>query len=155
MKSTIIILLLVLLIGCKKEMNIMKISYYSNFKVQNPKLSEKQQEEILNLVTDLISSSDDLLRLAVNDATIDQIKENETSFEIIFEEYNVFTSDKLGTEKIKKILFPLSGDFIGNEKDPVITIFLGDESYFSGPYRNYNGLEKLFKIKELVETGLN
>ncbi len=133
----------------------MKISYYSNSKAQNPKLSEKQQEEILDLVTNLISSSNDILKLLVDDSTTSEIKQNETAIEIIFEEYKIFTSDELGTDKVKKLFFPLSGDFIGNEKDPVITIFLGDESYFSGPYRNDNGLETLIRIKTLVEQEIH
>jgi hypothetical protein len=151
MKKIIFVILLVLIIGCKEEKNFMKISYYSNSKVQNPKLSEKQQKEILNLVTYLISSSSDILKLLVNESRISEIKKNETAIEIIFEEYKIFTSDELGTDKVKKLFFPLSGDFIGNDEDPVITIFLGDESYFSGPYRNENGLETLNKIKSLVE----
>lgn len=129
----------------------MKISYYSNSKAQNPKLSVKQEEEILNLVTDLISSSNDILKLLVDESRIEEIKQNETAIEIIFDEYKIFTSDELGTDKVKKLFLPLSGDFIGNNEDPVITIFLGDESYFSGPYRNENGLETLNKIKSLVE----
>jgi hypothetical protein len=151
MKIIISVILFVFLSGCNEEKNIMKIKYYSSSEERNPRLSEEQQKEILNLVTDLISNSNDILKLLVDEIRIEEIKQNETAIELIFEEYKVFTSDDLGTDKVKKLFFPLSGDFIGNDEDPVITIFLGDESYFSGPYRNENGLETLNKIKALIE----
>jgi len=146
-----ILVLLVLLIGCKKEQTIMKVNYYNRGEVQSPVLNESTQKDILILITDLISNSNDILKLLVSDATTDAIKQDETSIEIIFAEYKSFTSNELGTDKVKKLLFPLSGDFIGNINDPVITIFLGDEDYFTGPYRNENGLIKLMEIKKIID----
>jgi hypothetical protein len=149
-----IILLLVLIAGCKEGKTIMKIQYYNHGELQFPMLNVDLQNEILTLTRDLISNSSDILKLLVNDSRIEEIKQNEVSIEIIFEEHNLFTSDELGTEKVNKILFPLSGDFIGNTEDPVITIFLGDESYFSGPYRNEKGFDKLMELKKIVVNGI-
>ena len=149
-----IFLLLVLFAGCKEGKTIMKIQYYNHGELQFSMLNVDLQNEILTLTRDLISNSSDILKLLVNDSRIEEIKQNEVSVEIIFEEHNMFTSDELGTENVKKILFPLSGDFIGNNEDPVVTIFLGDESYSSGPYRNEKGFDKLMELKKLVENGI-
>lgn len=151
MLKTYVLILLVLLLGCIEEQTTMKVNYYNLGNLNSPEIKEETQEKILVLATNLISNSNDILKLLVDESRIEEIKQNETAIEIIFEEYKSFTSDELGTDKVKKLLFPLSGDFIGNDEDPVITIFLGDDSYFSGPYRNKNGLETLNKIKALVE----
>ena len=61
----------------------MKVNYYYHGEVQNPELSVKQQKEILNLVTDLISNSNDILETTcIYESRIEEIKENETSIEI-------------------------------------------------------------------------
>lgn len=150
-----IILLLVFLAGCKEEKTILNVNYYIHGEVQFPILNVDLQKEILTLITTLVSNSDDILKLFIIDSTIENIKQNETSIEIIFKEHNMFTSEKLGAEKVKKMLLPLSGDFIGNAEDPIITILLGDEEYFSGPYRNKNGFEKLMKIKNIITSQLD
>ena len=60
-------------------------------------------------------------------------------------------SNVFGTYKVDRILIPFEGKFVGTEKSPVITIFLGDKGYICGPLRNSHGLEALNKLKEEVD----
>lgn len=145
-----LLIFLMLLIGCKKETPEMEINYFDTGIKQSIKLNENAKESIFEIIDELISNSNDILKLLVNNSTIEEIKKNEKAIEIIFSKEQLFTSKELGAEKIKKLFFPLTGDFIGDNNDQVITIFLGEDEYFTGPYRNDKGFSKLKELEKLI-----
>lgn len=136
--------------GCIEEANYMNVNVIKKGSTEKVSLDKDDQKRLLQLVTSLIEESDDVLRLMVTEDRINDIKQVEESIEIVFSSEKIFKSDKLGGESIKKILLPLTGEFIGSPEDPIITIFVGDDEYFSGPLRNSVGYQKLMGIKSLV-----
>lgn len=129
-----------------KDMNF-KLYYYKGDSIDEIKNSP----EIAKKIEELIFETTEILKLLVSSERVEMIKSNETCIEVIFEKRIRVNSKKLGSFKIDRLLIPLSGDFIGTEKSPVITIFLGDKNYMSGPLRNYNGLEKLNQLRLIIE----
>lgn len=128
----------------------MNVEVIKNSSAEKVSLDRDLQKRVFQLITSLIEESDDVLRLMVTEDRINEIKENEESIEIVFNSKKEFESVQLGGESIKKILLPLTGEFIGSPEDPIITIFIGDDDYFSGPLRNSIGYQKLMEIKSII-----
>ena len=152
MKPSLIYLAIVLAcsLSCIEKNKIMDVNYFEAGIETSIYLDIDKQKSVLSLINELVEKSTDALRLLVDDARINSLKQNETCIEVVLNKYHTFSSEVLGKEKVKKVFLPLTGDFIGNEDDPIITIFLGDEGYFSGPYRNTNGYSKLIELKNLI-----
>jgi hypothetical protein len=128
----------------------MNVEVIKNSTAEKVSLEKDLQKRVFRLITSLIEESDDVLRLMVTGDRINEIKQSEESIEIVFNSTKVFESDQLGGESIKKILLPLTGEFIGSPEDPIITIFVGEDEYFSGPLRNRVGYPKLMEIKSII-----
>ena len=75
---------------------------------------------------------------------------NESGIEIEYKEKRIFKSDEFGSFMVKRILIPFSGEYTGNEQFPVITVFLGNEDFLSGPLRNSNGLKEVKIIRQMI-----
>ncbi|MDX1699275.1 MAG: hypothetical protein R3250_01595 [Melioribacteraceae bacterium] len=128
-------------------MNVNLIRYGSTEKVS---LDMESQKRIVQIVSSIINESNEVVRLMVTEDRINSIKESEESIEIIFHSERVFESDNIGGEPIKKILFPLTGEFIRTSEDAIFTIFIGDDEYFSGPLRNNVSYQKLVELKNII-----
>jgi len=127
--------------------------YYFNRGIYK-KIKIQQPENYYNILMELIRGTDEILKLLVSEERIDKIKHDESGIEIIFNESIRIHSQNLGIFKINKLLIPFEGYYVGNEKDPMSTIFIGDNGYMSGPLRNSKGFEHVKKIELLLMAEL-
>ena len=151
MKFKITIAILLFLFGCKSMDNINYSVYLFN-KGEYTKVKSELSEKIVNILKDIVLDTDDMLRLHVSKERIETIKKNNSGIEVIFKKKNSITSKKMGVFEINKILIPFEGDFVGNENSPVVTVFLGNNGYITGPLRNSDGLKKLEEIKKVIAS---
>jgi len=150
MKYVILIPLILIILTCKEATSTnFKLYYFKTGKTKEIK-SEKLPQ-ILSIVEKLILNTEDMLKLRVSDKKINTIKKNDSGIELVFKKRIRVTSKQFGIYEIKKILIPFEGEFTGSEKSPVVTIFLADKGYLSGPLRNFNGLNSLKEIKGLMQ----
>jgi len=139
------------LFGCKEQEKNMKIFYFEKGKLIEIKNEKLDLSELNQLLKSMFSNTDDMLKLHVDSLRISQIMKNETGIEITFSEERLFNSKEFGSYKIRKLLIPFTGEFVGNEQSPVITIFAADTKYFSGPLRNSNGFNELNKLRQMID----
>ena len=102
----------------------------------------------------LFAGTTDMLRLYVDAERIASLKQTDTVLEVIFDKTTTLQSKEFGEVSVKRVLMPMSGDFVGNAADPVITLFPANDGYLTGPYRNPTGYPELMKLKALVEQSL-
>lgn len=91
-----------------------------------------------------------MLRLHVSPERIENIMSNDSGIEVLFHDRVSVTSRQFGEFTVNKILVPFEGEFVGDESSPVVTVFLGDNGYFTGPLRNSQGLAVLQEIMKAV-----
>lgn len=143
--------MLLSLIGCKSgSINGINIYYYKEgkkFQVDNDKIDSSL---VLDIIKELIIGTNDVLRVYVDSARINNLKKDISAIEIISVNDISLNSDKFGNLIFKKMFIPLSGDFAGNENDDVITIMLGNDDYGGGPYRNPKGFSKLKELEKKI-----
>ena len=130
----------------------MKITLYNKGEVMNYKLTSGDKEKVNEMVRNIFGGIDEVLKLYLSDERLEELKNSEEVLEIIYNEPFVFTTKEFGTFPVKKIAIPLTGDFIGNEDNPEITIITGEEEYDSTPFRNTTGYGLLMQLKELLEN---
>ncbi len=121
----------------------MKIIYYKNGNEQNLDTSKLDTKEILIKLKELSENTTQIMRVYISEERLEAIKKEETGLEFILGKEIIINSPVLGKYSVKKIFIPLSGDFIGNEKSPVITVFLGKDEYYPEALRNMNGYNDL------------
>ncbi|VAX26928.1 hypothetical protein MNBD_IGNAVI01-3125 [hydrothermal vent metagenome] len=109
-------------------------------------------EELLVLLKELVTNTDDMLKVYLSPERILNIKQKEQYIEFIFDSKIVVSSNNFGDYKINKILIPLSGDFAPSKDSPNTTVILGDESYISGPLRNSDGYQFIKRILTLLQN---
>jgi len=86
--------------------------------------------------------------LFVSEQLIESLKTEEAVLEIIWDSPQVFPSEEFGDHQLTQVLLPLSGDYIGNSEDSVITLFIGGiAGYETGPLRYSDGYELLMQLK--------
>lgn len=141
--------------GCTKNDTSFKVFYYQDNKTYNVNLDKKSMEEVYNLVKELAYNTDDMLKLIVTSSRIEELKNKETVIEVIFNNFIYIDSRVFGRIKAKKVLIPLSGDFIGGGTSLMTTIFYAENNYSSGPLRNSNGLPIVEKIKRIIKEKIN
>ena len=115
---------------------------------QEQVLSPEREEvgALVRLCEEQIASANDVLRLAVGDGTIRDLRLAQTVVEIIFPEPKSITVELLGSPvEVQRLLVPLSGELAGD----VTTIFYGSGSgYRSGPLRNRTGTAGLVALTD-------
>ena len=127
--------------------------YYKDGKKTEITLDSLLCERVRRLVDTLSLDASETLKLLVDDERIEDLKKTETSVEILFKPEASFLSRQTGTFTADKIFLPFSGDFVGTDKDPIVTVFAGDKNgYFSGPLRNPNGYASLMELRALLES---
>ncbi|HZW39378.1 MAG TPA: hypothetical protein VFF33_08780 [Ignavibacteriaceae bacterium] len=138
--------------GCTKNDTSFKVFYYQDNKTYNVNLDKKSMEEVYNLFKELAYNTDDMLKLIVTSSRIEELKKKESLIEVVFNDFIYFDSKVFGKIKAKKVLIPLSGDFIGSGTSSMITIFYAENNYSSGPLRNSKGLPLVEKIKNIIKS---
>ena len=134
-------------------MGPLRIFNYKNGVKTSVTLDASGYATVADILDMLFLGSSEALKLLVNDAKIEDIKKTESAVEIQLEKETIFKSTEMGQYNVDKIFLPFTGDFVGNDKDPIITVFAGDaKGYFSGPLRNPNGYAKLMELKALLEA---
>ena len=128
----------------------MKIIYYDSGKATNINTSKLDTEKIFTEVKELCSNTTEIMRVYISKERIEQLKEDEKGLEIVLEKEIEINSPVTGKYTVKKIFFPLSGDFIGNAESPVITVFLGKDKYYASALRNKNGYGKLKNLEKVI-----
>jgi hypothetical protein len=147
----IISFLIISLFGCNDGEKKMSINYFESGSQILVKCDNKTKAEIIEHLSELFLNTTDRLRVHLSENRINHLKATEKLIEIKLDSAITLNSIQYGDKRIDLILLPLSGDYIGDENDPVITMIVGNKTYSTGPYRNKNGLETLNKIKSLVE----
>lgn len=140
--------------ACSAGSGSFALTYYRDGKEIRVPRDKVNASGIENIVRALVAGTTDMLRLHVDDARIAALKQTDTVLEVVFEQETVLQSQGFGEVTVKRIVIPLSGDFVGSTADPVVTIFPAANGYLTGPLRNANGYPDLMKLRELVERSL-
>lgn len=147
-----ILLIILMLTYCKTEDNSMKIITYLNGDSSVVRISNENEKEVMSIIDELLLSTDDMLRVYFDQERIDNLKQNEKCIEVILDKTTVMNTGFLGEINAKKILLPLSGDFSATEKINVVTLFIGEDEYTSGPLTATGGLELITRLENIVFT---
>lgn len=150
MKKIAALILIYTLFGCKETSNKMVINYYINGNVRSIKPDDSDQEKVFGYLSDLYLNTTDRLRVHLGENRIQKIKESEEVLEIKIDSVISFISNQYGKTKADRILIPLSGEFIGNKHDQMITLLIGNGNYNTGPLRNNTGYGKLMELKKVI-----
>lgn len=151
MYKFLVVYMIISLFGCNDGTNNMSINYFENGNRILVEFDNKTKADVLAHLSELFLKTTDRLRVHLSENRIEHLKETEKLIEIKLDSAMTFNSIQYGDKIIDLILLPLSGDFIGDENNPIITMIVGNKTYSTGPYRNKNGFETLNKIKLLVE----
>jgi len=104
--------------------------------------------ELVARCEDQLLTADNILRLAVTPALIQNIQDKELAVEIRYREPKDFLIPfNQQTLHPLRLLIPLTGELAGG----VTTIFHGTAQYGAGPYRNRRGTENLLKLVNRLE----
>lgn len=150
----LIILISLLFFNCTEKSSDMKIYLYKNgnrFTLDNSKLIIKNIE---NILYSLLSSTDDIIRLYMDEERYETLKKEEMCAEFIFSEEIKLNSSKLGELSFDRILIPFTGDFAGNENSSNCIVFIGIEKYFPEPLGSSIGYPEVIKIKSELEKAI-
>lgn len=150
MYKLLVFLFIILLLSCREQDKTMKIVYFEKGSSSELNNKEIDLKELDKQIRDLFFNTDDMLKLHVDSERISSIMKNDSGIEITFTKEQNFTSKEFGKMKVNKLLIPFSGDFVGNNSSPVITLFPANGDYYSGPLRNSRGLSQLMKIRDTI-----
>jgi len=155
MKFLIILLLSLNMIYAMDKPLDIKVIYFNAGKEYKPGISKADINKISLILQNLFSNCTEGLTLYINEDRIKEIKKNNSGAEIILRKETVFKTKSLGNYRINKIMIPFTGDFIGNEKSPIITIFGGQKDYFTPALVNHNGLDKVKELEKIIKKALS
>jgi hypothetical protein len=151
MKSFLLFFTVLTFFNCTKVSNDMQIYLYKKgekIKLDNSSLN---LSEINNLLNSLIKNANEFMRLYMDEDRFESLKKKEAVVEFIFKNEISILSNHLGELKFKRVLIPVTGDFVGNVKSANTTLFIGDDKYFPEPISNQNGYGDLLKLKLELE----
>jgi len=137
--------------NCTKDSNDMQIYLYEKggkTKLDNSLLN---LAEIGILLNSIIKNADEFMRLYMDEDRFESLKKEESVAEFVFHEEINILSNQLGELKFKRVLILLTGEFVGNEKSPNTTLFIGGDKYFPEPISNQNGYGDLLRLKQELE----
>lgn len=139
-----------LLTTCKADDNSMKILLYNNGEQSEIELNDEDKKQVRNILLELLSKTDDMLRVYFDEERINELQHTEKCIEINFGKIVKVQTGILGETNVKKILIPLSGDFRATETINIATILIGEDEYSSGPLTASGG----FQYVKLLEDKL-
>lgn len=152
MKILFYLLIGILISNCKKEQSDMTVIIFKGGKSFDYTLSLEDKERVNEIVRNIFLGIDQNLKLYFSEQRLKDFKNSEEVLEIIYSKPVVLTTKEFGSFKVKKIIFPLTGDFIGSANNPEITIVTGEEGYDSTPLRNTSGYALLMHLKEFLNS---
>jgi hypothetical protein len=150
MKILLYLFLALLICNCKQENIDMKVILFKDGTSHTYNLSSEEKEKVNKIISDIFLGIDEVLKLYFSEERIQELKNSEEVFEIFYDKPVLFATKEFDSLRVKKIIFPLTGDLIGNANSPEITIISGEEEYDSTPFRNMNGYENLMQLKKLI-----
>lgn len=150
MKILLYLLIVFLNFTCKHENIDMKIVLYKDGTSQVLNLSSKENNQVNKIISDIFLGTTEVLKIYFGEERIQELKNAEEVLEIVYAEPILLPAKGFDSLRVKKILFPLSGELIGNNANPEITIITGEEEYDSTPFRNVHGYELLMQLKSLI-----
>ena len=130
----------------------MTVIVFKNGEPINYSLSLEDERKVNEMVKNIFLGIDENLKLYFSEERLKDLLKSEEVLEIIYNKPITFSTKEFGSFNVKKIIFPLTGDFIGNVNSPEITIIPGEEEYDTTPYRNTTGYDLLMALKELLES---
>lgn len=154
--KVILTILIAMLVGpvCSTDSGPLVLVYYRDGKEIRLPRESIDPAFVEGTIRSLFAGTTDMLRLHVDAERIASLKQTDTVLEVIFDKPTNIHSREFGELSVKRVLIPMSGDFVGNAADPVITLFPANDGYLTGPYRNPTGYPDLMKLKNLVEQSL-
>lgn len=152
MKFLLYLIIGVLIGNCKEGQSEMTVTIFKHGKTINYTLSSQDEKKINELVKEIFMGIDENLKLYFDADRLKDMVNSEEVLEIIYTKPIKISTKEFGSFNLKKIIFPLTGDFIGNSNSLEITIIPGEEEYDTTPLRNTSGYNLLMSLKELIES---
>jgi hypothetical protein len=142
--------LFLILPTCNKMHNdSLSIQYFNSGKTFQ--IVNYNNEELLKSIEGLIQNVEQRIQLIVSPKTIDATKNDSECTEITFNENITLKSKRLGTITMTKLLIPLSGKYVGDERSPSVIIFIANkDGYITGPLGCSNCLQYINDIKKAI-----
>lgn len=104
------------------------------------------ETRIPELAAELMAGAEPV-RLLVDGARIREVK-NGGALEVVFGEPQQFSTAGRLTTRARRLLLPLNDPYwVGTEDRPFAVVFVGEEEYGTGPYRNDRGLPLLRELE--------
>lgn len=150
MKFFLFLLLAFLSCNCKHESIDMEVVLFKNGTSTFYSLSSEEKKIVNEKISEIFIGIDEVLKIYFGEERINELKSSEEALEILYKDSIVLPTANFGSFPVKKIIFPLTGDFIGNPKVPEITIITGDEEYDSTPFRNTKGYTLLIQLRDFL-----
>ena len=130
----------------------MTVTIFKNGRSFNYTLSPEDKEKVNEIVKNIFQGIDQNLKLYFSEQRLEKLINSEEVLEIIYTKPVLLKTKEFGSFSVKKIIFPLTGDFIGSTKSPEITIISGEEEYDSTPLRNTGGFVLLMQLKDFLSS---
>lgn len=137
------------LLGCNAVKNNSFSYYYFDHGVYR-QAGADSTGEVATLIRGLVDRADETLKLLVSEERIDQVKDEASGIEVIFDSKVSIQSATLGRFEADRMLIPFDGHYVGDATSPIVTIFIGVGSYGSPPLRNSQGLGMLDSLRSVV-----
>lgn len=150
LNKIIIITALLFFNQCKAEDSPMKIFTYVNGVKSEVQIKSEEKHRVKEILSDLLLKTDDMLRVHFDEDRINELKSEEKCIEVILDSVQKFNTGFLGETGIKKILFPLNGDYLASEKIDIVTLIIGEEEYSSGPLTASGGFDILQELERII-----
>ena len=150
MKILFYLLIGILVSNCKKEQSDMTVTIFKDGKSFDYTLSLEDKERVNEIAKNIFLGIDQNLKLYFSEQRLKELKNSEEVLEIIYSKCVLLSTKEFGSLNVKKIIFPLTGDFIGSASSPEITIITGEEEYDSPPLRNTSGYDLLIQLKDFL-----
>lgn len=145
--NKLLLLVVILLQTCNQmDKSTYTIQYFNNGETVT--VDCHIPNEFIANISELFYNTDEMIQLIVTQDLINSIKKENKCIEVVYDNLISVKSKKLGSFKIKKILIPLSGKYIGNQESPSAIIFIAnDKGYITGPLGCKNCLQFVEGIK--------
>jgi hypothetical protein len=118
----------------------------------NYTLSSEAKKKVNEVIKEIFLGIDENLKIYFSEERLEQLKKSEELIEIIYNKPILLATKGFDSLSVRKIIFPLTGDFIGSADSPEITIITGEEEYDSTPLRNTNGYVLLMQFKDFLNS---
>ena len=129
----------------------MTVTLYAGGTPRPVKLTDADARTVRSLLGALLLKTSETLKVRVDRERIEEQQKTEQGAEFVFPHEVVFRSETFGEIAVQRLYLPFTGDYVGTTRDPVITVFAGDTTYFTGPFRNPTGYPQLQELRRILE----